>query len=216
MKIKGFTLAEILVALGVIGIIAAMVIPSIHSSMPDKDKGKVLKAYKLLNEINSEIFSDPSLYMLNDNCAQNVLYCIDKPLDKDVNTTHNNNNYEGLNKYPYLLAENMNLSVPISTSSSNYTFTTADGLGWTLVSKAASVAGISGAVPAFYTVTIDVGNPKRQACVYSTSCTNPGRFQFRVQSNGSVTAVDNLTRAYLMNPNNLSDRSADLQTAKNL
>ena len=137
-------------------------------------------------------------------------------MDKDSNSAHDSANYERASKYPYLLAEHLNLSTPISLSNNTYTFVTSDSMTWSLVPKTTSISG-HGTVPQHYTITIDVGNPKRQSCVYdSSSCKNPGQFKFKVMGDGSTVAIDNLTRAYLMNPNNLNDRDADLKKAKNL
>ncbi len=215
MRNKGFTLSELLVSIGIIGVIAALVIPQMHNAMPDRDKAKVLKAYKTLNDTNNEIFNNPSLYMYNDTC-QHILNCWQKPLDKDTNPKHDSNNYQGPNKYPALLSEYLNVSSPVSASSvgnsSDYSFTTSDGITWVL-----SCAIQTGGVPLRkYTITIDVGNPKRQACTYSSSCKNPGQFQFELTNDGKLVAVDALTRAYLMNPNNLNDRDTDLKKAHTL
>ena len=38
MKRKGFTLAEVLVSLGIIGVVAAMVSPTMNKIIPNKEK----------------------------------------------------------------------------------------------------------------------------------------------------------------------------------
>lgn len=42
---KGFTLAELLIVLGITGIVAAVLLPAINNIMPDKTKIMYLKAY---------------------------------------------------------------------------------------------------------------------------------------------------------------------------
>ena len=54
MKKNGFTLAELLIAIGIIGIVAAVTAPQLNKLLPDENKSKVLKAYKALNDINEE------------------------------------------------------------------------------------------------------------------------------------------------------------------
>ena len=48
MKKFGFTLAEVIVTLGIIGLLAAITAPLLGSLTPDQNKIKVLKAYKIL------------------------------------------------------------------------------------------------------------------------------------------------------------------------
>ena len=45
---KGFTMSEILITLGIIGIVSAIALPAINSLMPDKNKIMYLKAYDSL------------------------------------------------------------------------------------------------------------------------------------------------------------------------
>ena len=47
---KGFTLAELLITMGIIGVIAAILAPAIGNLMPDSNKGKVLKVYNALTK----------------------------------------------------------------------------------------------------------------------------------------------------------------------
>lgn len=212
MKKLGFTLAEILIAMGILGVIAALTMPTIHKLSPDKDKGMVLKAYKTITEINNEILNDPSLYMLNtkiygtnNNCT-NILACTSKPVDGQHET-----GYEGDAKYPHLLSDHLTLSknYTINSGSPNsYEFTTPDGLEWLMFTINSTSDDI------FYFIMIDTKNPARQNCSYSkNTCKNPRSFLFKVEKNGAVTYADNLTRVYLENPDNLTERYADLAKA---
>lgn len=208
MNKKGFTLAELLVALGIVAVIAAAIIPSIHKIMPDKDKGAVLKVYKTLNEINADIFSDPTLYRFGDgstnpDCSPpHILNCIQAPLDDSVTYTNAND------KYPLILCSRLSLADSVTFSNGGGSFHTSDGITWTIA------AGTGTNLT--YTITIDVNNPSRGACTYSSSnCPNPGKFKFTVNSNGSVSPAsdDYLTQAYLNNPNDMSNRTEDLRQA---
>lgn len=58
MKKFGFTLAELVVTLSIIGIVSALVAPTISDLMPDKNKAKVLKYHALVNNAVSEILAD--------------------------------------------------------------------------------------------------------------------------------------------------------------
>ena len=55
MNKKGFTLAEVLIALAIIGVTAAITAPMLSSLMPDKHKAMVLKYYKTITDINKDL-----------------------------------------------------------------------------------------------------------------------------------------------------------------
>ena len=203
MNKKGFTLSELLIALGIVGVIGAITIPSIHRILPDKDKGVVLKTYKTLNTINNDIFGNPGLYMFSDNCPRFILQCTEPPADG----THSA--VVPLNKYPVLLAENLTLagSSPTFTNGKG-SFNTSDGVTWTINVR------LQSGKPVMYEIEIDTNNPNRTAnCSYSSTCKNPRKFKFAVDKYGTTRAWDPLTEAYLKNPSDLSDRYADLRSA---
>ena len=58
MKKTGFTLSELLIALGIAGIVTVLAMPAIQRIMPDNDKGMVVKAYQIVSEINKNILFD--------------------------------------------------------------------------------------------------------------------------------------------------------------
>ncbi len=50
MKKRGFTLAELLIVLGIAGVVAAVILPAINGLMPDKTKINYLKVYDELGK----------------------------------------------------------------------------------------------------------------------------------------------------------------------
>ena len=111
MKKHGFTLAEVLISLGIVAVVAALTAPSLINLMPDKSKLKVIKAHKILSDVTSEMLNNPALYR-DANCEswpgiQTVGtddVCVglgngDMPLAEPYNT----DDYKYEAKYPNLL-----------------------------------------------------------------------------------------------------------------
>ena len=62
MKKSGFTLAELIVALSIIGVAAALSIPAVSGLMPDKNKAKVLRYYASMGNAVNDILSNDKMY----------------------------------------------------------------------------------------------------------------------------------------------------------
>ena len=62
MKKYGFSLSEILVALAVVGIVAAIITPMSSAILPDKNKVEVLKAYNALSETTQNLLNNNMIY----------------------------------------------------------------------------------------------------------------------------------------------------------
>ena len=199
MKKFGFTLSELVVALGVIGVVAAIASPMLNGILPDKDKIAVLKVYKVLSSINRDLISDKGLYYCQDN-NQVGLECTGQPLapsyDKDY--------FSGNSKYIRLLAASLKGSELSSVNGAQGKITTKDGYVWEFTSATE--------------LTVDV-NPNNDGknCSYSSTCKKPDQFKFKINlRNGSVEGNDPLTLAYLANSYRLNDRKKDLKTAKSI
>ena len=202
MKKIGFTLAEVLVALTIIGVLAAITAPMLDSLIPDKNKVKVLKAYTTISKINQDLLNDPSLYMPDNNDPPcEGLACTDAPSDPRYQ------NISGTRKYGSLVRQKLNISATRVWPNEEI-FTTADGIQWTIRYEGAND----------HHITIDLDTDSNNNCTYDTCAngTKPDRFEFTVLDNGAVRGRDSLTKAYLMNPNKLNDKKTDLAKAKTL
>ena len=58
----GFTMAELLVCLAIISVIATILIPTLHNIHPDKEKTMFKKAYSISERVVEELVNDPELY----------------------------------------------------------------------------------------------------------------------------------------------------------
>lgn len=197
MKKNGFTLAEVLIAVGLVAVVAAITSPMISSIVPDKKKVQVLKVAKTVSEINNELLNSPVFYYRPSNSNSNCegLDCTALPLASEWN----NNLYNGNSKYMALLAAHMDTtSRNINAGASTGSFTSSDGVVWTFTA------------PRVFNVDID---PRGRNCSAGANCNNPDRFIFQVDKFGKVRGGDALTRVYLSNPNKLNDRKADYRAA---
>lgn len=94
---SGFTLAEVLIALGIVGVIAAILVPAFGNSRPDKSKIMYLKAYDGLTEAMTTLVNDSNYFT--------ALYTIetsttgDKTADNTIDKTVTNPNKSATIKY---------------------------------------------------------------------------------------------------------------------
>ena len=205
MKKFGFTLAEVIVTLGIIGLLAAITAPLLGSLTPDQNKIKVLKAYKILSDVTIEILNDPSLYLKNSEGER--LNYTEQPTHLD----YLDSKYKGDNKFSYILASKLELNAEPSASGNDVTFTTIDGINW--VTSPVTESGVN--------ITIDLDEPESgEDKTYDEftegSKPKPDRFSFEVDLRGNVRGGDSLTKAYLANPNKLNDKKADYAKAEEL
>lgn len=180
MKKFGFTLAELLITLGLISVLVLLTSTTIHKVKPDNNKVKVIKAYNVLSKINYELLSDSSIYLQN-NCIG--LNCTDRPMNPKYE-----NSVSGNMKYPLLILSKLDIAnMPANLNQLPISFNTTDGMIWT----------ISGQSPT-YTIMIDTDSDGDD-CSYSSSCEKPDQFIFEINQNGSIAGKDQKTISYLQN-----------------
>ena len=204
MKKIGFTLSELIVALGVVGVVSAMIVPLLGGLLPDKNKMNVVKTYGILSSVNAELLSDLSLnwsYDSKGNECSSGLTCDGTPYNSSYTDT---NKYNSQYKYCYLFTDRLKLKeTPVLASS--YTFTTADGTQWEMQLANSSASG--------FITTVKYDTDSKLNCTYSSKCKKPDKFQFYVKPNGKVYANDPLTNSYLNNRYKHNDRKNDLANA---
>ncbi len=203
MKKFGFTLSEILVALGIIGVVSAITVPMLGNLIPDQDKIKVLKCYKTIVDITNEIINDPSLYWTPNSAEAQAsgvsvdctgLECTQKPNIEAFNS----NDYEGKDKFPNLFFGYLDHS----------DYQTKDNIFWQNEIEENRE---------YYIVTVDLnGEENGPNAVFSSTEKKPDRFIFRVNFDGRVMGFDPLTKAYLKNANSLNDKKNDYKEAEKM
>ena len=195
---RGFTLVEVLITLGVVGIIAALTVPTFMNFMPSEQKVKYIKAHNTLLNVTQDLLSDPTLYYtLGANNCQGF-DCTGRTLD--------GNNISGDTKLGILMSEKMQLSSGPTVANNVVSFTSADNIGWS-VQYSNNVSTV--------TIDIDPNDLVDSYCrgIYAAACTNPDQFRFSISNLGRVTATDALGRAFLSSPTKLSMSQVELDTA---
>lgn len=240
MKKMGFTIAELLVTLGIIGIIAAITTPMINSLLPDNNKAKVLKAYNTISKVTQELIEDPQIYpgdesfRFNRNrpscqnkpyfCGCEGLMCEYPPYeaekilhDKYPNITYHYSLFFSTEKFKNLFALKLDVVTdpdPVFLFTSN---TVANKTGFTTSDGIKWDINSKSQSPEGVLITIDLDDSSSSVnCHYDkTNCKKPDQFNFYINKYGQTFANDALTKAYLENPNNLKDKTKDYETAKN-
>lgn len=198
MKKFGFTMAEVLIALGIVGIGAALIAPAVIDMMPDKNKMKVLNYHARIADITEQlldtdwIYFDPNQDVAGAaNCEG--LECTQTP----AMAPYNSGQYSGANKYPNLLRNKLGIE--------GNEFT--DGSSWT----------INGAGNGGYRIVINVdGDGAESRSFAGANSRKVNTFEFEVDKFGAVSGVDPLTRAYLSNPLKTNCKKEDYERAAGL
>lgn len=221
---KGFTLAELLITIAIVGVVAALATPTIVKLKPDETKGLYLKAHNILANTTVDIVSDTSLYMTEYNTSEQAV-CTGLGCNKMPDYIDNEDASELINtdasgtKFGSLLALRLDVDKDdVETADNSVTFTTTDGIEWKITSKEGSVApnGLNLKTEE-NEVVIDInGEDKGKNCEYSSTCKNPDKFKFKVDNNGNVTPQDALGKAYLKNSTNMKASDEDKKEADKL
>lgn len=214
MKKHGFSMAELLVALTIIAVGAAILIPSYLALRPDKYKFKVLSYYNAVNEVTENLLENSAIYFRDaDDSDCNGLGCTQKP-----EAPYNTNDYYSFMKYPNLLLDMLNLQDTVKfegtdENTDSYigcaTGRLPDGSYWVIEAYKNEEKH-----PYDYRIIIDMNSESEGPnCVYDVNnCKSPDKFVFYVDNIGDISGDDPLTKVYIRNMTNL-DKTADYDAA---
>ena len=232
MRKKGFTLAEALIALGIVAIVAALALPMFNKTKPDPVKVSYLKTYDSIVSTVGALVKNPKLYPMQrpylqngdsmyENFNSNATY-YDYPLlnmmkAKDavaeINLEEGNKKLCDAFFYSFGGSTNSCKDVPPPSvyKDENFTpsFTTKDGTEFMINTRVEyKPQGTSSAYTnALYETTIyfDIDGKKGNNCLYDKeSCTSPDRFKVFVLADGTVKVADPVGKKYLKSRNLLN------------
>lgn len=198
-KFKGFTLSELNIALIVVGILCALLIPAIVNTMPSPNRIMIKRAYYNVSNIVYNLLNDTSLYEPHNDIIGKAYNGFDDIKEVKYKGTA----YSGDTKFSGLFITQLNTEGSISTSSGNCSFesgisdcktvTTTDGMKWSLGNKTltANADGTIDASEVVCYILVDVNGNKGPSCYQgSTACSGLteefDQFRLKVYIDGMI------------------------------
>lgn len=213
MKNNGYTLAEILVCIGIIGVLAAICIPLVNKYKPDPIKAMYISNYNAILTALREISSNETIYPPR-NKGENIdyrtipLYNIAK-----INLTKDETVGGNSAKLCELLAKSMNAVGEINCLSSYSSYSDSKFKPSFVIPNGTQYFVTSDIADSSYQTDIyfDVNGKNGNNCLYSDNCKKPDRFKVMVNVEGLVVAADPVGKWYLEKQKNW--RKEDIQIA---
>lgn len=219
MKRKfGYTLAEVLVALGIVGVLSAIMLPMINKIKPDPIKSMYIATYDAIVQATHELAANTVLYPIVDNdwnYKKAPLFNISKV--KIAGREYGGDN----SKFCQLLGAAFNtIDTPVcsasavtysdSTFKDNISFTGTNGVQF-MVSTTRSNNSSDYRSEVYF----DVNGNNGKNCIHSSSCKNPDRFKLIISADGFVMPGESIGDAYIRTRTDWTKRKIDTTTAGN-
>lgn len=215
MKKKGFTLAELLITLGIISIVATLTAPTLINAIPDKDKVQVIKLHNVISNITRDLLDNPSYYR-DEECNADGHICAGLASTGVPLADYTDNKYSGNTKYSLLLAEGLQVKSAPTVTDEKVTFETIDGISWNIeVDTARALSTSTQEYEMKYAITVDIkpNTGSTNCSAGDEGCKKPDKFIFLVDTHGKVTGKDKLTEQYLKTATKLNNKKADYDAA---
>ncbi len=226
MKKLGFTLSELLVAVGIVAVVSLVVAPTVTDIIPDKNKIKVINYYNKINEVNQKLLSNKDLFRTQyyyDKVSERMLIEYSGFADVQLNQEYWNelsNIIEWTgdypigqnNKYPQFFI--YTLTGKVKDNDDYNACKLEDGVRIKITNDFWNTNVIPNTIRFSFKLDLD-GKEKGANCSYGENgCKKPDTFIFKVDENGNVTAGDAMTDAYLSNVSKTNNKKEDKELAK--
>lgn len=189
---KGFTLAEMTITLGVIGVLAVILLPVLKNAQPNEEMLKFKKAYYITERVVSELVNDDELYPEPD-----IVGASDY-LGNTESVTFHGKEFAGNLKFCGLFVEKVNTASADNAScdadagfDDGGSFTTSDGIVWILPITTFEEENTP------QEIQIDTNGTKAPNCSFSDACPTPDRFTIKVFQDGRVMVDGEMEIEYL-------------------
>lgn len=194
---KAFTLTELLVALGVIAILCAILLPVIFNMMPNQNTIMAKRAYYSVQSVVSDLINDESCYPDKTSVITNPRIGFDDPAGTVNCHLWNETHTETANaatKFKTLFEDKLGV-LPASGAATD-TFSTSDGMDWAFSAANFTSSGKGGSIM----LTVDVNGKNDPNCGFATElgsgneCADKtngfDRFQMQIYGNGQIDIVN--------------------------
>ncbi len=234
IKKHGFTLAETLITLGIIGVVAALTIPMANSLKPDENKVLYLKAFDTLTQTVQGLVSNTQIFPIcrrvdNLNCSRFPLFNMDQTT---IVAKYNKAKYSGTAKLCNLLADSLGAEnadcskVALQNSDmasnkgesidkafdsliDNQKFYTPNGMQF--VFNQAQNSETTTQASYLLEIYVDINGNNLPNCIYDKdSCKNPDRFKFQLYADGTLRPADPMGIYYLNNRTSYTKKKVEL------
>jgi len=225
---KAFTLTELLVALGVIGILCAILLPIIFNLLPNQNVIMAKRAYYMVQSVVADLINDEACYPdKTSGTTGNARVGFDDGYgyancnlwggneETGTITSEGNSN----KKFTKLYTDKIDIAQgPDGIGSNKVTFTTKDGMDWAFVNTGFTANSANSSV----TLVVDVNGSDEPDCGQSAisntaitrnsskSCANRtswDRFSMTIHANGKIEVNDNwASQAIKVNRDITSDK----------
>ncbi len=221
-KRKAFTLAEVMITLAVLGVLASIILPAVSKIRPNKAKAMFKKAYYVAERMVYELVNDQDLYPSNgvfvgfDNTAPVTYLGIEYP----TNNTGSSANAGAEAKFCQLFARKLNTASDdiycdadhaVPTGGGTFktpSFVTSDGIHWYMPYTTFIPTSNKNYI------YVDVNGSKSPNCRCTDpncyDCPLPDIFQIVVLADGKMSVESTVEKAYLKSNDSMQDpRNSD-------
>ena len=203
-KKYGFTLAETLVVMVVLGVIAAILVPIAGSKLPNEEQLMFKKAYNLAGRVISELINDSDYYWESSSESDGEGFA---NTSEPSNLPKSMTDVKGEAKFCKLFAHAFNTLTVADCSKKDaftdgndptaYTFKTNDGMVWQL--PISDFGGDKAEAGKWYNIVVDVNGDKGGNCFDDgdKNCHTPDRFIIEFDYLGAMRVPGTLESLYL-------------------
>ncbi len=198
---NGFTLAEVLMCVVILGVVFALVMPLVKTTIPDKYEALRKKSDYSLEHIVSDVVNNEDYYApvkeVSTSSQDGITTTIKHGLQNTYEVTIGEDSFEGDTKFCELVARRFNLMQGSSincVSTAGFkedgktpTFTTIDGVQWILPVSSFTGKTSSANDTISFKTSVDGNGPN---CSYDAcdpdSCPNPDIFVYNITGEGRL------------------------------
>ena len=188
---RAFTLAELLIALGVVGVLAAILMPVIQHITPNQDTVMAKRVFFTVQNVVSELINDPACYPdKTASTGSDRAFGFEDGYGYEGCTYWDSNIDTEGNANDKFLTLFMN---KVDGEGTNDSFTTKDGVVWTAVTKSFSKTGTKPS-DRYLKLKADVNGSEAD-----------GDFTMQIDSDGKITILDDWAKEAVKVTKSLSD-----------